>query len=155
MKSHKVNNSLFEESSFETIKRLGLMFYTISDGGWNGLTSKYKAILNKIINLIKNLKDTTKKKKNTILDIIIKIYFHFIYVMLAEAGTASCGEMLLYSLLELYDLNYKINENVLLDCEVLTSRIDVFVYKCTNEVNVESELYVEGDEEMTPFLIKV
>jgi len=75
--------------------------------------------------------------------------------MLAKAGTASCGEMLLYSLLELYDLNYKINENVLLDCEVLTSRIDVFVYKCTNEVNVESELYVEGDEEMTPFLIKV
>jgi hypothetical protein len=149
----KVNNSSFEKSSFETIRKLRLMFYTIYDSYIPYLIVKYKAILYNIIFLIKNLKDTTEK--DTILDIIIKIYFHFIYVMLAEAGTASCGEMLLYSLLELYDLNYKINENILLDCEVLTSRIDVFVYKCTNEVNVGSEWYVEGDEEMTPFLIKV
>ena len=132
-----------------------IYFYTILDKSfsYHKLEEKYIKILNQIIKLIKELKDTSENILD-ILDIIIKIYFNFIYATIAITGTASCGEMLLYSLLESYNLNYTINTNILIDTEALTTPIEIFMHKCKNNVTRDHEFYVEGDEDMTPFLIK-
>lgn len=141
----KLPNLLF--SDMETHK---IYFYTILDISYPKLKEKYIQILNQIINLIKELKDTSEN----IIDIIIKIYFNFIYATIAINGTASCGEMLLYSLLESYNLNYTINTKILIDTEALTTPIYTFMYKCKNKVVIDHAFYVEGDEHKTPFLIK-
>ena len=94
------------------------------------------------------------KSDNKKIKLIMTLYYNFIYAMMTVTGTASCGEMLLYSLFHKYNFNYTINQEVLLDVESLTLPINIFLYKCFNKIKKSDQRYIEYDEKSTPFLVK-
>ena len=79
-------------------------------------------------------------------DYILLFYYVFIFLMAFMSGTASIAEIGLYSLWKFYiGENLKINNNILLDVEAMTTNFDTFKNNC---FNIDPE-----QPEYTPYLI--